>query len=169
MEVKLREVPIGEKPVLFAMMQEYIAEFSAFEPAETDRNGVYQYSQFDSYWQEGDRHPFFITVDGKNAGLILVNRNNYVRMIHKTRSIAEFYIKPEYRRMGIGRAAAHLVTEGFGGWWQLMMHPKNAPSHVFWRGVFDYPGATNLRVRTGPRWYSGGRRGEVMTFKMVKR
>lgn len=168
MEVKLRRVPPEEKSLLFDMMQVYIAEFSRFEPVEPDENGVYPYDAFDAYWRDPARIPFFITVDGQNAGLILVNRNHYVHLWRESRSIAEFFVLPAYRRMGVGCAAARLLTESMGGWWQLMMHPKNLPSHTFWRRTFQYPGALHLRIRRGPRWYDGGLRGQVMTFKAVK-
>ena len=168
MEIKLRRVPVEEKARLFDMMQIYIREFSAFEPVEPDEKGIYPYEIFDAYWEDPTRIPFFIMADGKEAGLILVNRNHYVRLWRESRSIAEFFVLPEYRRYGVGRAAARLLTESMGGWWQLMMHPKNYPSHTFWRRTFDYPGAQRLRIRRGPKWYDGGLRGEVMTFKAVK-
>ncbi|MDD6315892.1 MAG: GNAT family N-acetyltransferase [Clostridia bacterium] len=168
MEVKLWRVPPEEKSLLFDMMQVYIAEFSRFEPVEPDEKGIYPYDAFDAYWRDPARIPFFITVDGQNAGLILVNRNHYVRLWRESRSIAEFFVLPAYRRMGVGCAAARLLTESMGGWWQLMMHPKNLPSHTFWRRTFQYPGALHLRIRRGPRWYDGGLRGQVMTFKAVK-
>lgn len=167
MEVKLERAGLAEKPAMFDMMQRYIKEFSAFEPIEPDENGVYNYNNFDSYWTRPERMAFFITVDGQRAGLVLVNRNHYVNLLRPSRSIAEFYVAPEFRRMGVGTAAARLLTESLGGWWQLMMHPKNLPSHQFWPRVFNYPGAVRVRLRTGPRWYDGGLRGKVLTFKSL--
>ena len=168
MEVRLETAALSDKPALHALLQRYIAEFTAFEPVEPDENGVYTYYYFDAYWQDRDRHPYFITVDGARAGFVLINRTHYVRLMRPSRSIAEFYVMPEYRRMGVGTAAARLLTESLGGWWQLMMHPKNYPSHTFWRRTFDYPGAVCLKIRRGPKWYGGGLRGEVMTFKAVR-
>ena len=71
MEIKLRRVPVEEKARLFAMMQIYIHEFSAFEPVEPDENGIYPYEIFDAYWEEPERIPFFIMADGSEAGLTL--------------------------------------------------------------------------------------------------
>lgn len=167
MEVELQRVPFEEKGQLFEMMQKYIAEFSAFEPVERDENGVYPYEPFDSYWQESERYPFFIIADGQRAGLVLVNRNHYITLYHPSRSIAEFFVLPKYRRSGVGTAAARMLTESMGGWWQLMMHPENFPSHIFWQRTFDYAGTRYLKIRKGPHWYDGGVRGMVMTFKTV--
>ena len=50
-----------------------------------------------------------------------------------------------------------------------MMHPKNIPSHSFWRQTFDAPGFNEVKLRRGPRWYDGGLRGTVMTFKVDQR
>ena len=149
------------------MMQRYIAEFSAFEPVEPDERGIYPYDNFDAYWREPERAAYIILADGQQAGFVLINRTHYINLWRPNRSIAEFCVMKEFRRGGVGTAAARQLTESYGGWWQLMMHPKNYPSHVFWARVFDYPGAVHLKVRRGPRWYGGGLRGKVMSFKSL--
>ena len=169
MRIELEEAALSDKAAMFDMMQGYIAEFSAFEPTEPDEWGIYPYQPFDSYWEEPERHPFFILADGQRAGLALVNRNHYVHLWHPSRSIAEFYIMPGFRRGRVGTTAARLLVRSFGGWWQLMMHPKNIPSHSFWRQTFDAPGFNEVKLRRGPRWYDGGLRGTVMTFKVDQR
>ena len=74
---------------------------------------------------------------------------------------------PWYR--AVGTAAARKLVESMGGWWQLMMHPKNKPSHEFWKRTFDYPGVQFVSTRRGPVWYDGDLRGTVMTFKVKKK
>lgn len=167
--IRLVKAEAEDRGDMFQMMQRYIAEFSAFEPMERGKDGLFHYYAFDSYWKDRDRVPYFITADGERAGMVLINRNHYVTLWKPSRSIAEFYIAPEFRREKIGTAAARLLVETYGGWWQLMMHPKNYPSHAFWRKVFDYDGVVELKIRRGPKWYGGGLRGEVMTFKVRKK
>ena len=169
MDIRLERAELEDKERLFALMQRYIKEFSAFEPVMPDKNGIYPYANFDRYFSEKSRLPFFITAGGETAGLILVNRTHYVRLWHPSRSIAEFYVCPEYRRHRVGTAAARKLVESMGGWWQLMMHPKNKPSHEFWKRTFDYPGVQFVSTRRGPVWYDGDLRGTVMTFKVKKK
>lgn len=167
--VQLTKAGADDKDAMFDMMQRYIAEFSAFEPMERGSDGMYHYFCFDDYWKDREKTPYFITADGQRAGLVFVNRNHYVTLWKPSRSIAEFYVEPEFRREKVGTAAARLLVESYGGWWQLMMHPKNYPSHTFWRRTFDYDGVVEVKLHRGPKWYGGGLRGEVMTFKVRKK
>ena len=47
----------------------------------------------------------------------------------------EFYIEPEMRRRGVGRAAAHLVFDRFAGQWEVRELRRNVPSVYFWREI----------------------------------
>ena len=71
MRIELEEAALSDKAAMFDMMQGYIAEFSAFEPTEPDERGIYPYQPFDSYWEEPERHPFFILADRIVKGDIL--------------------------------------------------------------------------------------------------
>jgi len=66
-------VPVAEKSALAAMMQDYIAEMAQIIPGV--RVGQ-PYPQFDLYWTEPEsRWPFWLIVDGINAGFALVSRD----------------------------------------------------------------------------------------------
>jgi len=47
----------------------------------------------------------------------------------------EFFIEPEMRRRGVGRAAAALVFDRFAGQWEVRELRRNIPSVYFWREV----------------------------------
>ncbi|MBU3672560.1 MAG: hypothetical protein FGM43_08390 [Sinobacteraceae bacterium] len=47
----------------------------------------------------------------------------------------EFYIEPEMRRRGVGRASAQLVFDRFAGQWEVRELRRNVPSVYFWREV----------------------------------
>ncbi len=167
MEVTLIAVPLEGKDELDDMLELYQEEFTAFEPLEKGTNGRYNYPSLEKYWQDGACHPFFILADGKPAGFILINGRKYVRAFGKNHSVAEFFVLPQFRRGGIGTRAARLVFERFPGKWQLMMHPKNLPSHAFWANAADYSRVQGLKSHVGPEWYYGNARGTVYTFKVV--
>ena len=49
--------------------------------------------------------------------------------------LAEFFVTPRYRRMGVGREAAFMVFDRHRGKWQFQRHPRNLPSVHFWNRV----------------------------------
>ena len=50
-------------------------------------------------------------------------------------SIAEFYIKPEYRKQGFGLSTAKILFENFPGFWEIRSSIKNAGAISFWKKV----------------------------------
>jgi predicted acetyltransferase len=65
----------------------------------------------------------------------------------------EFYVAPEMRRRGVGRAAAPLVFDRFAGHWEVRELRRNAPSVFFWREIV--------------RCYTGGRYEESLVGEEV--
>lgn len=47
----------------------------------------------------------------------------------------EFYVEPQMRRRGVGRAAAPLVFDRFAGQWEVRELRRNVPSVYFWREI----------------------------------
>ena len=115
-------------------------------------------------FEKGKAEVLFAVCDGKEVGFALFCYNFSTFLGRAGIWLEDLFVLPEYRRLGVGSRAARMLTESFGGWWQLMMHPKNEPSHGFWQRTFEYEGAEKLKLRRGPRWYDGGLRGTVMTF-----
>ena len=124
-------VPIGEKPALAAMMQDYIAEMAQIIPGV--RLGQ-PYPQFDLYWSEPDsRWPFWLKVDDANAGFALVSRD--VQAAHF--EMEEFFVVREYRHRGIGLAAARRLIGRYPGPWTITQRESNARAIAFWHRVLD--------------------------------
>jgi hypothetical protein len=46
--------------------------------------------------------------------------------------LAEFYIEPDSRRLGIGRRAAAAIWRRFPGQWELQVHARNSAAVQFW-------------------------------------
>jgi predicted acetyltransferase len=137
MQIDLIEVHEDQKSVLRQLMELYAYDFSEFDGADVNEHGYYGYTYFDYYWTEEIRHPFFIQVDGKLAGFVLVNEYCYLVKEPGTRSLGEFFVMRKYRRKGVGRAAAVMVFDKFPGKWEIIQHGGNEPSKVFWRRVID--------------------------------
>lgn len=109
-------------------------------------------------------HPLVI-LDGQDPiGFALVTRlrivNSGARLPNYT--MAEFFIRKQYRKNGAGRSAATLMFDRFAGDWEILQYQRNPGSVAFWRRVVsDYTrgqftektsnGETRHRFKTRPQ------------------
>ena len=128
MKIHLIPVSIGEKEILSNLIQEYQKEIF-----KQEKIGEYKY--LDSYWQEPNRHPYFIKVDDEIVGFVLVNKYSLVEK--EANSISEFYIKKESRNKGIGKQSAFKTFDLFPGKWEIRELDDNVPAQGFWRKVIN--------------------------------
>jgi predicted acetyltransferase len=136
MNIAIEEITIDEKEVLRNLLEKYNYEFSQYENRDINKLGLYGYKYLDNYWTEENRFPFFIKVDNKLAGFIMINgypENN----IKTSYAISEFFIMYKYRRRGIGKYAVNYILNKFKGKWQLKYHPNNIVSEKFWISVIN--------------------------------
>jgi predicted acetyltransferase len=124
MSITINKIPLSEKENLRKMIFEYQKEL-----LHTENPGDYKY--LDSYWQDEDRFPFYILVDDKIAGFVLVN--NHSLFIENASNIAEFFIHEQFRKRSIGRAAAGEVFTKFQGNWEIRVLDENTAAKSFWR------------------------------------
>jgi predicted acetyltransferase len=140
MKIKICPAAEGEKEILWLLLQLYLYDFSEFDGADVDEAGRFHYDYFERYWNEPERFPFFVRVDGRLAGLALVRQFDTPEN-EKITDLAEFFVMKKYRRQGVGRAAAFQVFDRFPGIWQVEQIDTNTPAQAFWRKVItEYSG-----------------------------
>lgn len=115
----------ADRPALGDLFEAYLAELSQY--GETSDARVY----LDLYWQAPDRLPYLINHDGRIAGFVLVNTET-VTDLPTDHAIAEFYVCPDARRLGLGQAAARQVFRAHPGQWEVAIMRKNTPALAFW-------------------------------------
>jgi predicted acetyltransferase len=96
------------------------------------------------WWQDTDRIPLLIRIDGKLAGFALVNA---VAHSGETvdRNMAEFFIVRKYRRLGAGTAAAHAIFSRYPGRWEAAVMRANHGARDFWtHSIASHPGAHGM-------------------------
>ena len=130
-----------------AMMAPYLDELTT--------GGLTVYPRLSLYWQDADRIPWLVRVDGEDAGFALVRRHPATDF----REMAEFYIAPAHRRRGVGREAAHALFARYPGWWHLQVLDSNLGAQAFWRRVIEAP------LREHPQRAANGRRFTVIQFR----
>ena len=124
MKTILEPVKINEKPILVDLLDKYLFEMLGEKT---------EYKYLDSYWEKSDRHPFFIKKGDRIVGFVLVNPHTVIETDAK--SIAEFYIKKEHRRTGIGKNAAFKIFDMFPGKWEIRELKENKLAHSFWKDI----------------------------------
>lgn len=135
MSIELIQVQEEDREVLAHLIELYEYDFSEFENSDVNKYGLYGYSYLDYYWTEDNRYAYFIKVNGKLAGFVMVCGFCYVSKEPDTLCMSEFFVMKKYRRQGIGKYAAKEVLKKHPGKWELTVHPNNSISHNFWNQV----------------------------------
>jgi len=135
MPFTIKPTTIKEKPLIHALLQFYLDELSSF-PGETveykDAAGVYHYPYLNNYWQEqNSRFPYLLYCDQNRAGFALVRKavDHY--------EMAEYYVKPEFRRLGLGRTCAAALLNQYPGPWRIEFNRYNLPSRNLWKNLAE--------------------------------
>jgi GNAT superfamily N-acetyltransferase len=95
MDQEFRLATLDEKEIVKQILIEYSREMYRYERNPSHKFASADY--FDYYWIEEERFPFIAIRREDIAGICLL------RDTGENYSIAEFYIKPKYRRIGLGR------------------------------------------------------------------
>jgi len=74
-------------------------------PVARSADGEPNYRWFDLYGVDADRMPFFIEVAGEIAGFCLI------RVLQRSWNVAEFGIRPEWRRQRVGRRSVEALAD----------------------------------------------------------
>ena len=135
MNISIEPILIEQKSVFVQMMELYKYDFSEFSDDDINEYGYFGYSRIDDYWNEEGRYPFFIRVDEKLAGLVLVRSCCEYNNLADPHNIAEFFVMKKYRRKGVGKAAAVKIFDMFPGGWEVSQWSNNLPARKFWEKV----------------------------------
>jgi predicted acetyltransferase len=70
--------------------------------------GLYGYDYLDNYWTEKNRFSYFIKMNDKLVGFVMVNDYREVKL-DTNYTIYEFFIMYKYRRTGIGKYVVRYI------------------------------------------------------------
>lgn len=108
---------------------------------------------FANWFANDQSHPLLILKGPDAVGFALVVRPR-MHSAGETAAdfhMAEFFVRKQYRRSGIGRDAATLIFDRFAGDWEIVEYERNPGSVAFWHKVIaDYTkGRYSERSRNG--------------------
>lgn len=166
MNIELQAVALDEREILSNLIEKYYYELSQYDNTDVNKLGLYGYEYLDYYWTTDGRWPYFIIVDGKLAGFVLVNNIPEVDDIETDFQIVEFFVMYKYRRLGVGRQAIFKLFDIHKGRWQFKVHPKNIASVYFWNKVVnEYTNGNYEVIKSYPgSEYDDGTLGDVFFF-----
>ena len=165
MNISIEPVKIEEKQTLRNLGELYIYELSQYSSIDVDESGLYDdFDDLDLYWTEESRHPFFIRVDDKLAGFVLVFNGRQIEEIASDYSIDEFFVMHKYKHQGIGKHCARLIFDKFKGKWQIWFHPRNEAANNFWTRTIDEYTKGRFEVKKNDTPYYDGTIGNTLVF-----
>jgi predicted acetyltransferase len=118
------------------------------------------------WFADDSSHPLIILKNDQRVGFALVSRPPRNQRESIDFRMAEFFVAADQRRLGVGRDAAVLIFDRFGGVWEINEFQYNKPAVSFWRRVVsEY---TNGRYRESlahgelRQVFQAGRRGRAV-------
>ncbi len=103
MPLNVQLASVNKKDEIFELLINYSKELEQYQ--ENPIGEIASNKYFDFYWTEKDRFPFVAYINEELIGfcLLRVEENYY--------SIAEFYIKPDFRHQGCGKILLNYIIE----------------------------------------------------------
>ncbi|MFO8035358.1 MAG: GNAT family N-acetyltransferase [Anaerolineales bacterium] len=155
-DIKLVPAARSEMKVMERLFQFYLYDFSQFVDLEIDQQGCFEYPSLDVYWQEPDRFPYFIEVEGKLAGFVLIKKGTGLDEDRESYDVAEFFVLRGYRRQRVGTRSAHRIWDRFPGRWVVRVMLVNQHAVEFWKKTIrEYTGGEYQKwkiTRDGYTW-----------------
>lgn len=124
---KIQIVPVYRMEEMRQIFYNYLIELSQFDPdIKFDNNGTPIYKWFDCYWTDNERFPIYLIIDDVVAGLAMI------RIMGNLSDIAEFYVKPEFRKDGNAIWFATEIAKLFEGEITFATRFTNPRAIKFW-------------------------------------
>ena len=154
--MKIVEASAQDKPLIESLMQSYLREVSVFDGSSPNPDGKFDLGKYFSlYWSEPTRFPYLFLEKEAPVGFALVRQ-----IEDTTYSVAEFYIKKEYRGRTLGRRFAQKLFSLHQGRWKVAELEKNVPAQKFWRAVIHELTDGNF----SEKWSEESPRGPMQEF-----
>ncbi len=132
--IELVDVKKEDRELFWNIHQKYLYEMTNYYDDVMDQKGNYQYGYFDLYFTEEQRKAYFIYVDKKLVGFVMINPYSYIDE-HPDYVMAEFTVFPSYRQNHIATKVAEKIFNQYGGSWEVKYNERNIPAKCLWNKV----------------------------------
>ena len=144
MSVEICPAEESDKHIIQSMLDDYLRELAGYREIGTGAVDAASYPYFDVYWSEAGRYPFMMICGEEVAGFVFIRGPDSTGT--NGFQVAEFYVKPPFRRQGVGRQAAFALWNRFSGEWELQAHARNEKAVKFWHTCVQAASEDTLQV-----------------------
>ena len=145
MQTELVVAGSSDADLINSLLDEYLLELGSYQDIPSGATISASYPYLDSYWAEPGRHAFIIQYGGHSVGFALIRDPASTKSA--VYQLAEFYIKPESRRLGVGRRAVFAILKRFPGQWELQVYTRNSAAVQFWESCLEAVASEPPQVR----------------------
>lgn len=145
MQTELVVAGSSDADLINSLLNEYLLELGSYRDVPSGATNSASYPYLDAYWSDPGRHAFIIQHGGHSVGFALIRDPTSTKSA--VYQLAEFYIKPEGRRLGIGRRAVRAIRKRFPGQWELQVHTRNSVAVQFWESCLETVASELPQVR----------------------
>ncbi len=103
MPLSVQLASVDKKDEIFKLLGNYSKELEQYQEYPSGEIASNEY--FDFYWTETNRFPFIAYINDELIGFC------FLRVEESYYSIAEFYIKPNFRHLGYGKKMLNFIIE----------------------------------------------------------
>lgn len=122
----LQVINANKKDDVYKMLSDYLIELSEFDAEIEFSDGKPVYNDFDKYWQDKKKYPFFLKEDGHISGFVFVKEK-----ADSFYEISKFYLLPLYRNGDNALQFAKLTRKMFDGDLEFFASNKNTKAIKF--------------------------------------
>jgi predicted acetyltransferase len=165
--VTLERCPAERRPVLEAMFQLYVHDFTEHwagtERGELQEDGRFpDYPDLEQTWIDPQRSAWLIRANGHLAGFALLSATSHSGE-PADHDVTELFVVRKHRRTGVGFAAASQLIAARSGSWEIAITRANVGALAFWRRV-----AAQAAVDVEERWQNDERwHGTILRFRVA--
>ncbi|MCR5609717.1 MAG: GNAT family N-acetyltransferase [Lachnospiraceae bacterium] len=134
--IRLKNVDLEEKDLLWNINQKYMYEMSDIYLDELGEDGNYSYEYFDEYFKDPTRNAYFIYNDDTLVGFALLCPYSCMDL-NPDYTMAEFTIFPAFRRKNYAKEAVNMIISKHPGKWEIRYHNNNERGKILWNKIAE--------------------------------
>lgn len=130
--LRLSKILDQGQPPFCNLQQLYEFEFSLVTDYTLNSQGLYEASNLRRYWS-GHGTDIYELYEGHNPiGFAVINLGSMLDNNPEIRDIAEFFVMPKYRQLGVGKWMAHTLFSMYPGKWEVRQLRNLTNARKFW-------------------------------------
>jgi len=145
MVIKLVKASRSNSQQIESLLDDYLGELSNYRDVSFGATNSASYPHLDAYWSEVGRHIFLIQYSERIVGFAFIRDPSSTESV--AHQVAEFYVRSDSRRLGIGRRAVLEIWKLFPGQWELQVHARNTAALQFWTLCIETEANENIQFQ----------------------